>query len=589
MKKYSEKEDAIEKLKHNILNKAFWAAIPFVILTQTIEILNTHQIWKDPYFMLQTGVWLSFYLVFFLRNKLGLAYKVTAFTLMVSTIYISALIHKGFLASSKIYIVGISVFLSLILSHRKTIFWVLFFTTIHGLFGYLYVKGILKPQINAQSYVLSAQSWITDGILLCMTSIALVYSGKIYLNSISQHISQAGSTEKKLKKQESRLLESDFKYKQLVEAFPDIVMIHKPNGEIVYGNERLTELTGLQPNNYNAKDKQAQIHPEDKPRVLYEMQKLLKENCHITPIIENRFITHTGETVWLSGRITKLYLDGELHFQTVTRDITEQKKAQKILQDHQRDLETKVKERTEELQSTLDNLTKAQTRLIQAEKMASIGTLTAGIAHEINNPMNFIAGGLNGLEDYFKKNNIPIDTELNLLQRSMREGIERTVNVVKALNELSRSETDLTEACSLHQILNNCLDMLHNFHQDKIHIHRSYDPKIHTIPGNISKMHQIFMNLILNAIQAIESKGNIYLTTLKEASKIQVQIKDDGCGIPAHLLPRITDPFFTTKDPGKGTGLGLSLTLNALEEMQAKITFHSEVGKGTTALLEFPL
>ncbi len=246
-------------------------------------------------------------------------------------------------------------------------------------------------------------------------------------------------------------------------------------------------------------------------------------------------------------------------------------------------------EQNEELNSAIELLKNTQMKLIQTEKMASLGILTAGVAHEVNNPLNFLMGAYLAFENYFQEHGIKDDQTINMLLESMRTGIERITKIVKGLNEFSRNNEDLNENCDIHNIIDDCLSMLHNKLKHKIQVTRNFNIKPIIINGNVGQMHQVFVNLISNAIQAIPEKGNIDIKTTIIKSMAVVEIADNGIGIQKEDLSRITDPFFTTKPPGEGTGLGLSITQAIINAHQGKMKFESEINKGTKVIMSFPL
>ncbi|MCK3683436.1 ATP-binding protein [Maribellus sp. YY47] len=247
-----------------------------------------------------------------------------------------------------------------------------------------------------------------------------------------------------------------------------------------------------------------------------------------------------------------------------------------------------IKQQNEDLKHVLENLNSMQSQLIQAEKMASIGVLTAGIAHEINNPLNYILGGLTGLENYFKEENIQLENT-DFFLKSIRTGIERVNAIVSGLNKMSRNNTTLEENCDLNEIIGNCLMILSNELKYRIHVEEQYAEPPIIIQGNVGKLHQVFINILMNASQAIPKEGQIRIRTFNTGTAAVTEITDTGSGIDEVDLSKITEPFFTTKDPGKGTGLGLSITYNIIKEHKGEMHFSSLPGKGTTVTVELPI
>jgi signal transduction histidine kinase len=285
------------------------------------------------------------------------------------------------------------------------------------------------------------------------------------------------------------------------------------------------------------------------------------------------------------------------------------RKTEQELEKYQEHLEQLVKERTEklhltneeliaankelifqreELQAALDELNNAHQQLVESEKMASLGILAAGISHEINNPLNFIQGGLSGLEEYFNDNLESHKTNVKILLDGIQEGITRATNIVESLNHFSRKSESQNERCDIHAIIDNCLVMLQNQLKHRINVNKSYADQSFTIYGNEGKLHQAFLNILLNACQAIQDSGTISIATETSQHDFLIGITDTGCGIKPDDLTRIFDPFFTTKAPGMGTGLGLSITYKIILEHRGEVEYKSVEGEGTKVMIKLP-
>ena len=273
----------------------------------------------------------------------------------------------------------------------------------------------------------------------------------------------------------------------------------------------------------------------------------------------------------------------------------------------------------QELNRTLADLQETQLQLVQSEKMASLGQLTAGIAHEINNPINFVSANVkplqrdvgNLLEVLSRYSEIrPDDTvaaklaeiaelkeeieidyvidEIQMLIKGIEDGARRTAEIVKGLRNFSRlDETDLKRA-NVNEGIESTLVLLHSTYKDHVEITRNYGelPEIECFPGQLN---QVFMNLLTNAIQAITERGTIDITTRSSGDRVRISIKDSGGGIPQELLGKIFDPFFTTKEVGKGTGLGLSISLGIIEKHHGTMEVESEPGRGTEFIITLPV
>lgn len=286
-------------------------------------------------------------------------------------------------------------------------------------------------------------------------------------------------------------------------------------------------------------------------------------------------------------------------------------------------LEAKVKERTEELETSNRNLKDAQVQLVNAEKMASLGQLTAGIAHEINNPINFVISNVNplkrditdllqvldryaGIRDEkelaaklgeIQELKKQLDTdyvikEIDLLLRGIEEGASRTSEIVRGLQNFSRLDEEGAKMANIHAGIDATLLLLNSaLNGKKIHVVREYGNfgDVECYPG---KLNQVFMNILNNAMQAFPddaSNKEIRIQTQKTSNSVIIKIKDNAGGMPEEVRRRIFEPFFTTKGVGEGSGLGLSIVYGIIEKHKGKIDVESELGKGTEFIITLPL
>ncbi len=265
-------------------------------------------------------------------------------------------------------------------------------------------------------------------------------------------------------------------------------------------------------------------------------------------------------------------------------------------------------------------LEEADYQLLQSEKMASIGQLAAGVAHEINNPISFVSSNVNMLTRYLQNifdildayetasdavNGRPELEQVRAMKAALKldemkrdtvellaeskDGLDRVGKIVKDLREFSHIGETQWQWADLHQCLESTLNIVWNELKYKCTVTRNYGklPQVLCLP---SQLNQVFMNLLINAEQAIETQGEIVITTQRVGDDaVQVIISDTGSGIPPEIISRIFDPFFTTKPVGKGTGLGLSLSWNIVERHQGKIEVSSIPGKGTTFVITLPV
>jgi two-component system, NtrC family, sensor kinase len=293
------------------------------------------------------------------------------------------------------------------------------------------------------------------------------------------------------------------------------------------------------------------------------------------------------------------------------------------LQELNRNLEDMVRDRTIELENSHDalkraylDLQSAQEQLVQTEKMASLGQLVAGIAHEIKNPLNFIYGNTGFLADYTQKLQILVESfdklsslsaedraqmahmkegihysfikdDLKTLIDNFAEGARRINAIVTDLRTFSRMDSDSISEVDLHASLEMSLNLLRNQYKNRIEIHKEYGaiPKIH---GYAGKLNQVFMNLLSNAFHAVQGNGDVWIRTRGNGNVVEVEIEDNGLGIPKENLSRIFEPFFTTKPIGQGTGLGLSISYGIIEQHQGRILVTSVPQKGSSFVVSLP-
>ena len=259
----------------------------------------------------------------------------------------------------------------------------------------------------------------------------------------------------------------------------------------------------------------------------------------------------------------------------------------------------------EEVQAVNRRLAETQHQLLQSEKMASIGQLAAGVAHEINNPIGYVSSNLSTLSGYVKDlfsllgpsaaaaAGSGVDVEFLredtvALLGECDEGLSRVKKIVQDLKDFSR--VDQAEAwadADLVDCLTSTLNIVHNEIKYKAVVVKELQP-LPAVPCIASQINQVFLNLLVNAGQAIERDGRITLRSGHDAAEVWLEVQDNGCGIPGDQLDRIFDPFFTTKPVGQGTGLGLSLSYSILRKHHGRVEVRSEVGAGTCFRVVLP-
>ncbi|MEZ4388107.1 MAG: ATP-binding protein [Candidatus Krumholzibacteriia bacterium] len=279
-----------------------------------------------------------------------------------------------------------------------------------------------------------------------------------------------------------------------------------------------------------------------------------------------------------------------------------------------------LKRSEDALRSTNRELQEKSAQLVQSEKMASIGQMAAGVAHEINNPVGFIMGNLSTLRDYAAQIKAAIDVckllgaaaadlpaeiqqavaaldhddldfmrdDLDDLLAESLEGCDRVRDIVQNMKGFARLDDKTASRADLNDCVESTLKVVWNELKYKCEVVKEYGelPQVVCFPG---KVNQVIMNLLVNAAHAIEEKGTVTIRTSVSEDQVVLQVADTGCGIPPEALGKLFDPFYTTKEPGKGTGLGLYICHSIMEEHGGSIEVDSTVGLGTTFTVRLPL
>jgi signal transduction histidine kinase len=296
---------------------------------------------------------------------------------------------------------------------------------------------------------------------------------------------------------------------------------------------------------------------------------------------------------------------------------------ERIIREQNAMLESKVKERTHALQESNENLKQTQTQLVNAEKMASLGQLTAGIAHEINNPINFITSNvaplrrniadivevikgyqevdaanaaeqLAALRDRSERIGLEESIEeLDDIIGSIAEGSSRTAEIVRGLRNFSRLDEDDLKDADLNEGLRSTLTVLGPQYRDQVEFTLELGdiPKVECFPG---KVNQVFMNILTNAVQATIARGDlaerrVRVRTSSDGEQVSISIADNGTGMSDAVKARVFEPFFTTKSVGEGTGLGMAIVYGIISDHGGDIAIETMPGAGTEFIITLPL
>ena len=403
------------------------------------------------------------------------------------------------------------------------------------------------------------------------------------------------------KEVEEALLESEEKYRLLVNNAGDAIIIAQDE-KIKFSNPKTQEITGYSFEELAQNPITDFVHPEDRTMVLEAYTRRLKGDKPFD-MFPFRIITKSGRELWVQVNATSITWEGKPAALTFLRDISDLKQAE-------------------------EEKKRIEAQLLQSEKLASIGQLAAGVAHEINNPTGFVSSNLKTLSDYIQdlsdlseeyrklikglektseatgsldvsgqvKHIASLEEKIDLdfvlkdifeLIKESKEGIDRIKKIVHDLKDFAHPGEDIPKFADINQNMDSTVNVVWNELKYKANVDKDYGelPEVQCYP---QLLNQVFMNLLVNAAQAIEDRGEIRIKTRANNGFVEIKISDTGSGIPKENLPRIFDPFFTTKKVGKGTGLGLNVAYNIIQKHHGKIDVKSEVGKGTMFTIQIP-
>jgi len=387
---------------------------------------------------------------------------------------------------------------------------------------------------------------------------------------------------------EEALRVSEERFRSLVENAKDIIYSMTPRGEFSYLSPQFSNILGYDKSEFLGKSVISLMHPDDREEAIRWFEAEIKEEQEMGGGYEFRLIHKDGSIRWFIENGSVIHdEDGKaLEIIGIAHDITKLRKAM------------------DDIEEANQHLKETQFQLVQSEKMASLGTLVAGIAHEINTPIGAVSSMHDTLFRTLEKLKEMLETKfsrededaakfatfLEVIDDSnkvIKPGTERVINIVKRLRSFARLDEAELKKAVIHEGLEDTLTLIHHELKHNITVHREYGdiPAISCFPGQLN---QVFLNILINAKQAINGKGEITITTFTKNNKVHVSIKDTGNGISNEDLKKVFDPGFTTKGVGVGTGLGLSICYQIIQDHKGEIKLESEIGKGTTFTVILP-
>jgi PAS domain S-box-containing protein len=353
-------------------------------------------------------------------------------------------------------------------------------------------------------------------------------------------------------------------FRTLIEGLPTATLVHR-DGKIVYANTAAVAMVGARTATelvgHTVLDL---IHPDDRGAVAQRMAATVTDGA--SSINEVRLLRRDGTTIVIEAKGVLLDFDGQPSHVAFANDITERRAL--------------------------------FTRIAVADRLLSVGTLAAGVAHEINNPLSYVTANLEMLASEMPRILAGEPTrlspkELAAVVADAREGAARVSAIVRDLRTLARPEDQTKAPVNVIEVLALAIKMTHNEIRHRAHVVNNYADSIPPVYANASRLGQVFLNLLVNAAHAIEEghvdDNEVRVRVTADGTMVYVEIEDTGAGIPESVLPRIFDPFFTTKPHGVGIGLGLSICDRIVESFGGSISVTSLVGKGSTFRVALPV
>lgn len=442
----------------------------------------------------------------------------------------------------------------------------------------IFSKDTVIGVVNMSHPDVGAFSKENERALGLITNQAGLAFANIFLFDRLQNFNQ--KLERMVAERTRELSYSESKYRSFTEHAGDaILVIEREGGKIIEVNSRACEYTGYAKEELLGGDIEFLLTRE----LSGELRHILeKGNGRIDGYPMRR---RSGEEFYTDITVNVIDTQSGEVAHMIVRDITHRRNLEARLREYSEHLEEMVAKRTDELRE-------AQSDLMQASKLAAIGEISSGVAHEINNPIAVISGYVEDLIDRFKtmgEKGLRPEDVLWSLQLILSQ-VERCKEITKSLLDFTRRHELSVSSVNINQIVLQSIGYIERQIRGKrIEIRRDFDGSLPIVRTDASVLEQVLLNLYGNAVDAVSGSGAIITRTSHEGGVVKITVQDTGEGIPKDDLPKIFEPFYTTKPVGKGTGLGLSICQHLLERLQGRIDVESQPGHGTAFTITIPV